>query len=68
MRKPNYRELKVLRNFIGLNIESPGAFPGAGHKTFSDMVAMDWIVWVESPETNEQGYRITEKGKRAKDI
>jgi hypothetical protein len=66
MRKPNSRELKVLRHFVGSYIENPGAFPGAGRKTFDDMLAMDWIIWVESPETNERGYRITEEGERAR--
>lgn len=65
MRKPNSREMKVLRHFVGSYIEHPGAFPGAGKKTFSDMVEAGWIVWVDSPATNEQGYRITEAGKAA---
>lgn len=66
MRKPNQRELKVLRHFVGSYIEPPGAFPGAGPKTFSDMVAMGWIEWVDSPETNEHGYRITDAGTEAR--
>lgn len=64
MRKPNARELKVLRHFVGSYIEHPGAFVGAGKKTFADMVEMGWIEWVDSPETNEFGYRITEEGDR----
>lgn len=65
MRRPNAREMKVLRHFVGNYIESPGAFPGAGRKTFADMTALGWIEWVDSPETNEAGYRITEAGRRA---
>lgn len=64
MRKPNSRELKVLRYFVGSGIESPGAFPGAGKKTFGDMIAAGWIEWVDSPQTSEHGYRITEEGNR----
>lgn len=67
MRKPNSREMKVLQHFVGSYIEKPGAFPrGTGRKTLDDMVAMGWIVWVESPETNEEGYQITEEGERAR--
>lgn len=65
MRKPNSRELKVLRHFVGSYIEAPGAFPGAGKKTFDDMVQAGWIEWVDSPETNEHGYRITKAGNLA---
>ena len=63
--KPSNRELKVLRHFVGRNIEPPGAFPGAGEKTFAAMVAKGWIEWVDSPETNEYGYRITDAGDKA---
>lgn len=66
MRKPNARELKVLRHFVGKHIEPPGAFPGAGKVTFGNMVAFGWIEWVDSPETNEAGYRITDEGERAR--
>jgi hypothetical protein len=65
-RKPNSRELKVLRHFVGSYIERPGAFPGAGEKTFEAMVAKGWIVWVDSPETNESGYRITDAGEKVR--
>jgi hypothetical protein len=65
MRKPNNRELKVLRHFVGSCIEHPDAFAGAGKKTLSDMIAEGWIEWVDSPETNEHGYRITEEGNLA---
>lgn len=54
----------MLRHFIG-KIEPPGAFPGAGEKTFAAMVAKGWIEWVDSPETNEHGYRITDAGEKA---
>lgn len=64
--KPNNREMKVLRHFVGSYIEPPGAFPGAGEKTFAAMVAKGWIEWVDSPETNEHGYRITEAGEKAR--
>lgn len=65
MRKPNSRELKVLRHFVGDHLEPPGAFPGAGDKTFEAMIAEGWIVWVDSPATNEAGYRRTEMGHEA---
>jgi hypothetical protein len=65
MRAPNAREIKVLRHFVGSYLEPPGAFPGAGAATFKSMVAMGWIEWVESPETNQAGYRITEAGRTA---
>ncbi len=65
MRRPNFRELKVLRHFVGNYIEHPGAFPGAGKKTFETMIAEGWIEWIDSPETNEHGYRITDKGNLA---
>ena len=52
MRAPNAREIKVLRHFVGSYLEPPGAFPGAGAATFKSMVAMGWIEWVESLETN----------------
>lgn len=66
MRRPNNREMNVLRHFVGSYIEPPGAFPGAGKKTFAAMVEMGWIEWVDSPETNQFGYRITEAGERAR--
>ena len=65
MRKPNSRELKALRHFVGDYIEPPGAFPGVGPKTFDAMISEGWIVWVDSPETNEHGYRRTPAGERA---
>lgn len=65
MRKPNHRELKVLHHFVGTCIEHPGAFAGAGKKTFEAMIAEGWIEWVDSPETSEYGYRITEVGRQA---
>lgn len=68
MRKPNSRELKALRHFVGTYIESPGAFPrGTGKKTFDAMIAEGWVEWVDSPETKEFGYRITDEGERARD-
>lgn len=66
MRKPNARELKVLRHFVGTNLEPPGAFPGAGPVTFRNMIAMGWIEWVDSPDTNQAGYRITQAGDAAR--
>ena len=66
MEKPNHREMKVLRHFVGSCIEPPGAFPGAGAKTFADMVTKGWIEWVDSPETNEHGYRITDAGEKVR--
>ncbi|WP_397542064.1 hypothetical protein [Roseovarius salis] len=63
--KPSSRELNVLHHFVGSHIEPPGAFPGAGEKTFAAMLAKGWIEWVDSPETNEHGYRITEAGEKA---
>lgn len=62
MRKPSQRELKVLQHFVGDCIEAPSAFPGVGKATFDAMVQEGWIVWVNSPATNEAGYRITEAG------
>lgn len=65
MREPNTRERRALRRFVGDDIEAPAAFPGAGEKTLKDMVAAGWIEWVDSLETNEHGYRITEEGRSA---
>lgn len=67
MRHPNKREEKVLRYFVGDYIEPPGAFSGAGKKTFDEMVRQGWIVWIDNPETNEHGYSITAAGKLAAD-
>ena len=62
MRRPNSRELKVLKYMLLDTIEKPGNFPGAGKKTFGDMIDLGWIEWVDSPKTNEAGYRITAEG------
>lgn len=65
MRKPTPREEKALRYFVPGYIEDPGAFPNVGKKTWAAMVAEGWVEWVSSPETNEEGYRITEAGREA---
>ena len=66
MRKPNARELKALRYFMPGHIEKPGFCPGVGKKTYEDMIALGWVEWVDSPSTNEAGYRITLMGIEAK--
>lgn len=65
-RKPNSRERDALQRFMPGYIEDAGAFPGCGKKTFAHMVEMGWIEWVESPETFEEGYRITAEGERVR--
>lgn len=64
-RKPSPREEKALRYFMPGHIEEPGAFPGVGKTTWAAMVAAGWVEWVDSPETNEAGYRITDAGRQA---
>jgi hypothetical protein len=66
MRKPNSRELNVLNHFVDDCIEAPGAFSGAGQRTFDEMIKMGWIVWIDALETGEFGYQITASGFEAR--
>lgn len=66
MRRPTARELNALRSMMPGYIEKEGSIPGVGKVTFDKMIALGWIEWVDSPQTNEKGYRITESGIEAK--
>lgn len=61
-RRPTPKESKTLRYFMINQIEDPANFPGVGKVTWANMVAQGWVKWVSSPETNEEGYMITEAG------
>lgn len=62
--RPNSRELKALRYMMPNTIEHPAIVAGVGKKTWEGMVRKGWVEWIDSPETNENGYRITEEGQR----
>lgn len=62
--KPNSREAKALRYMMPNTIEKPAIVAGVGKQTWDVIIRKGWVEWVDSPETNEEGYRITDEGQR----
>ena len=65
-RRPSPGMIAALLMFEPNAIEEPGRFVGIGPKTWQAMVKAGWVEWVSSPETNQEGYRITEGGLSAR--
>ena len=65
MRKPNSRELKVLREFVGSYPEPWGRFVGAGEATKETLLEQGWIRPNQNPDYPSDYFEITKEGEAA---